>query len=119
MKTGAQGNRQDLVSGKCRDARYMLHGALGPRFRGDDNGGSGDDNGVSGGDKEKGLQMERHKKRTPPAFASAKGLRDPLLKSQPTRDSLKLMGKPHSHIEYTGLYSHTNSLIRSKNPWCL
>ena len=53
VKTGAQGNRQDLATRKCRDARYMLHGALGPRFRGDDNGGSGDDNGGSGDDKEK------------------------------------------------------------------
>ena len=33
---------------EIRDARYMLHGALGPRFRGDDNGGGGDD----------GLQMK-------------------------------------------------------------
>jgi len=66
VKTGAQGNRQDLATRKCRDARYMLHGALGPRFRGDDNGGSGDEGkgaGVtrkrSGGDKEKGARVTR------------------------------------------------------------
>ena len=42
---------------KCRDTRNVSHGALGPRFRGDDrkwsgddNGGSGDDNGGSGDD---------------------------------------------------------------------
>jgi len=51
VKTGAQGNRQDLGSRKCREARYMSHVALGPRFRGGDNGGNGDGRKENGGDK--------------------------------------------------------------------
>jgi len=52
-EAGAQGNRQDLATGKAVTPAMQSHGALGPRFRGDDNGGSGDDNGGSGDDKEK------------------------------------------------------------------
>ena len=61
-RAGVQGNRQDLRKGKCHDTRYMWHGALGPRFRGDDNGGSRDDNGGSEdegkGGWDDGLQMK-------------------------------------------------------------
>jgi len=54
--SGGPGQQTRSCKRKGHDTRYIWHGALGPRFRGDDNGGSGD-KGKGGGDD--GLLMKR------------------------------------------------------------